>query len=387
MKIAILTQPLHTNYGGILQAYALQTFLVNNGNQVTIINRDSEKIISLRLLLLRFCSVFKCFIRVVFLGKKEYVIMNPLSPFYHTIWSGYDVLPFVKRNIKQSKVIRSSKYLRSYLKRNRFDCIIVGSDQVWRPCYSPCITDFFLKGMPNNIVKLAYAASFGTDKWEFTKEQTQECAALVKLFDGVSVREVSAVQLCKKYLEINAEHLLDPTMLLDKEDYIKLFNHIEHPNRGDLFCYILDESSDASCIVESLCQEGYEPNYASVKTFPSENNPRPYQLSVEEWLYGIYHAKLVVTDSFHACVFSILFNRPFIVLGNKNRGNARFDSLLAEFNLQERMVDSYQLYIKKKNRLLELNDIYGTIELLRSKRQNALLFLKHFGLLKSSNNL
>lgn len=68
--------------------------------------------------------------------------------------------------------------------------------------------------------------------------------------------------------------------------------------------------------------------------------------SIEKWLQGFIDAKLVVTDSFHACVFSIIFNKPFIVLGNHERGNARFDSLLKLFNLQDNLVvnlDSYSL--------------------------------------------
>ena len=72
------------------------------------------------------------------------------------------------------------------------------------------------------IKRIAYAASFGTDKWEYTLEETRECAALLKLFDAVSVREASAVQLCKNYFQIKAVHLLDPTLLLSKEDYLSL---------------------------------------------------------------------------------------------------------------------------------------------------------------------
>lgn len=73
------------------------------------------------------------------------------------------------------------------------------------------------------IKRIAYAASFGTEEWEYTGEQTNNCAALLKKFNAVSVRESSGVQLCSDNFGVKAEHVLDPTMLLCKEDYIKLF--------------------------------------------------------------------------------------------------------------------------------------------------------------------
>lgn len=95
--------------------------------------------------------------------------------------------------------------------------------------------------------------------------------------------------------------------------------------------------------------------------------------SIEKWLQGFIDAKLVVTDSFHACVFSIIFNKPFIVLGNHERGNARFDSLLKLFNLQDNLVvnlDSYSL-----ERILSSRIENKKIEDLRNK---SIQFLKQF---------
>ncbi len=78
----------------------------------------------------------------------------------------------------------------------------------------------FVKGQ--NVKRLSYAASFGTDKWEFTPQQTAICSPLAQKFDLVTVREGSGVKLCKDHLGVNAVHVLDPTMLLTKEDYISL---------------------------------------------------------------------------------------------------------------------------------------------------------------------
>lgn len=384
MRIAILTQPLHTNYGGILQAYALQTFLQRRGHEVEVINRDYNNRLNLKLLLLRLGSVIKSFICLVFLGKKECVVMNPLSPFYHAIWTGYDVLPFVMNYINRSKELRTSKALRNYLKGNVFDCFIVGSDQVWRPCYSPCITDFFLKEVPKETkaIKIAYSASFGTDQWEFSELETRECSFLAKQFDLISVREKSGVMLCEEYLGISAEHVLDPTMLLDAEDYIRLFTEAGAPKtQGNLFCYVLDDNRELEPIVSYLHSKSFDPVNATLSAVPTKDNPRPYQMSVERWIKGIYEAEFVVTDSFHACVFSIIFKKPFVVLGNKDRGNARFDSLLEMFGLQHRRVESCDLFMAAFDYLKSNSDLVFAQSLLSDYRLNSIGFLKRIELL------
>lgn len=384
MKVAILTHPLWTNYGGLLQAYAMQTIMERKGHEVVIINREYRDYPSLKLYLMRLISALKCIVRVYLLGKKEYVIMNPISAYYHTQWRGYDVLPFVKQYINHSKEIRNSKSLKQYFKRNHFDCYLVGSDQVWRPCYVANVTDYFLKEIPlnSNSIKVAYAASFGTDQWEFSEEETKECATLVKLFDAISVRENSGVKLCKQYLGVDAEHVLDPTMLLDEEDYVCLFKKVrESKVKGDLFCYVLDENIEADRIINHLKVEGYIPYYAYLNVHSTKDNPRPYQLSVEEWLRGIYDAEFVVTDSFHACVFSILFKKKFVVLGNKVRGNTRFDSLLDMFGLQKRMVESYDFFLQVKTSLFGGEDINDAQKFLTSYRLTSVKFLKNANLL------
>ena len=310
MRIGVITLGPEENYGGILQAYALQTCLEKMGHEVVVVNRRHAANLSLPVLLMRAGSIMKSLFRRVVLRKMEYIVMNPFSRSYHSKWNGYDILPFAYESIHLSKVLNSSSKLRRYFEREHFDCFIVGSDQVWRPRYSPCITDYFLKEMPADAktLKIAYAASFGTDNWEFNNAETQECASLAKSFDKISVREKSGVGLCGKHLGVHAQHVLDPTMLLDADDYIRLVEKAGVPKSdANVFCYILDSDAKSERIVKSLEQDGYRAAYAEMKVTPTEDNPRPCQMSVEEWLRGIHDSELVVTDSFHACVFSNLF--------------------------------------------------------------------------------
>ena len=226
------------------------------------------------------------------------------------------------------------------IKENDFSAIIVGSDQIWRPKYFSEIEHAYLDFTQNwNILRISYAASFGTDEWEYNEEQTKQCGKLIKTFNAVSVREKSGIDLCRQHFGTNAEHVLDPTMLLAKEDYIRLFDTMNLPKSdGNLFCYVLDNSSEKSELIEKVAKERcLRPFYINKDfyNFEIEVNKR-IQPPVEAWIRGLYDAELVITDSFHACVFSILFNKPFIAICNADRGLSRFISLFNMFGLGQK---------------------------------------------------
>lgn len=381
MKIAILTQPLWTNYGGILQAYALQTILKRMGHQVVVVNRDfywdGGSKLSVKSLIVRVGSFIKTFIRIYVLRKEGYILMNPLSPYYHSKRSNIDPLPFVRKYINQSLDIRTSAKLHKYFKQQKFDLYVVGSDQVWRPCYSPCITDFFLKEVPSDpkAIKISYAASFGTDVWEYSVEDTKKCSELLKSFDAISVREASGIKLCKDYLGVNAIHVLDPTMLLEVEEYIRLIQRAKtQVSAGDVFCYVLDQNPEVEHIISSIEQDGYKSFYAGL-------DPNKHKLSVEQWLRSFYDAKFVVTDSFHACVFSILFGKPFVVIKNKERGTTRLDSLLEMFHLNYCVVESYPEYVQRRKDLWESYDVKETRWILQIWREKSNNFFRSVDLI------
>ena len=336
MKIGILTLRLHNNYGGILQAYALQKVLQQMGHDVILI--DKSRFIKLPFFK-KYLSYFKRLIKnvlfhsnlVVRWDKKYNDDMNVIS---------INTYPFLLKHIKRIEV--NNDY--SNIKQDDFDAFVVGSDQVWRPKYfgQAIIPRAYLSFAKEwNVKRISYAASFGTEDWEYTEEQTTECKELIQLFDAISVRESSAVELCEKHFDTSAMHVLDPTMLLDASDYIKLFEEANTPQSpGSLMCYILDENKEkqevVSCIGQTLHLKSFSVNSKyEVADAPLEVRIQP---PVEAWLRGFNDAEFVITDSFHACVFSILFEKPFIVYGNKNRGMARFHSLLSIFGLENRLI-------------------------------------------------
>ena len=344
MKIGILTQPLQINYGGLLQAYALQTVLKRMGHDVMTINRCVPENLS-RLPRWILGRIY----RNLFKGE-NYCLFSRYPTHRNKAKLQTMTDRFTMKYISASKHIESNSALKKFISENKFDTYVLGSDQVWRPCYSPNIYNYFLDFAANktNIKRVAYAASFGVDNWEFTKEQTDLCAELIQKFDAVSVREDSAIGLCKEYLNRNdAQHVLDPTMLLDKEDYIRIVENADTPkSEGSLMTYVLDKSIEKQEIIEKVAKSKNLKAFSVIAKYDYFSTNAKLedciQPPVEDWLRGFIDAEFVVADSFHGCVFAIIFNKPFIAIGNHSRGMARFNSLFKQFGLEDRLVYSLE---------------------------------------------
>lgn len=340
MKIGILTQPLHNNYGGLLQNYALQTALRKLGHESQTINIKNRENLKFR----KYASLLKRTV-LKLSGQKIRVRAWPTEEEKEII-SKY-TQQFIKKNITTTDLI-TKKLDEKLIDKYSFDAYIVGSDQVWRPKYSPQMSTYFLDFLENNygVKKIAFAASFGVDEWEFTDPQTKEYKRLIKLFNAISVREDTAVELCKKHFGVDAAHMLDPTMLLARNEYISLVEKEKiEKSSGNLFTYILDSTNDKNSIIEKIS------NKYNLKAFSVMQPKRFSDLNrngidecvfppVEEWIRGFMDAEFVVTDSFHGTVFSFIFNKPFISIANESRGTTRFTSLLKLFQLEDRLVHS-----------------------------------------------
>lgn len=346
MKIGILTQPLHNNYGGVLQNYALQQVLKGMGHDVDTIDYGEKKVSYIHRLL----SIIKSrLLHILLPSRYTKPTYSPNANEIAIIRQNTDY--FINKYISRTRILHTLQEFDNIANSNKYDAYVVGSDQCWRPRYnSSFLSEMFLRFAENqtNVKRIAFATSFGTDEWEFTPEKTLQCAALAKKFDLITVREASGVDLCKKYLDVNATHVLDPTMLLEKEDYIKLVNIENEPQSpGDLFYYILDPSTakktliDNVAVIYGLTPFTVMPKYQTENRMKEDVKKRINDCvfpSVTSWLRSFIDAKMVIVDSFHGAVFSIIFNKPFWVIENNHRGNARFDSLLDLFGLEDRML-------------------------------------------------
>lgn len=340
MKLGILTLPFHTNYGGILQAYALQRKLEELGCEVCILQRDSPKVDD-------YGMVHDLLYRIRFTLGRYLNMPIPRQPNRREIRvQTKEISKFFDLHMpNMSPLLIDGESLKRYVDEKGFDGIIVGSDQVWRPQYSPDIKNYFLDFCQDkpNFIRLAYAASFGTDEWEFSEEDTKECGRLLSLFNAVSVREKSGVSLCRNKFGTEAVFTQDPTLFFSKEDYMQLVDEPE--SKGNLFCPILDMSEAKADLVEEVSKAtGMIPFRLEASLPATRKNIMHDSLScayprVTTWLRAFQDSKMVITDSFHACIFSIIYHVPFWTVGSKMRGNARFQSLLEAFNLQERQIN------------------------------------------------
>lgn len=371
MKIGLLTMPQRSNYGGLLQAYALQTILERMGNDVEIIQRDySPKPQSLKDKVIKFLLPF-----IYALQHKPYPVLSQKER--DVVSKNTDV--FSCRYLHRSQLLLSTTALQQYCEVQDFEGYVVGSDQVWRPRYCPSISDYFLKFTASKDVKrVAYATSFGVDKWEYTPKETTLCRQLIKEFNAVSVREDSGVVLCHEHLGVVAKHVLDPTMLLGVEDYKKIVkDNACLPSMGQLFYYLLDENSEKNTILHmASTMTGYKP-FACMpqKAYKGQvvNCPEKYAYkSPAQWIRSFMDAEMVLTDSFHGTVFSIIFNKPFWVIGNPRRGNTRMESLLRLFNLEYRMIDTNNLSNVEWNGQI---DWISVNSLLKEWKEESLIFL------------
>ena len=128
------------------------------------------------------------------------------------------------------------------VKEYALEALVVGSDQTWRAKYNRGrLFDMFLRFARDFTgKKIAYAASFGVDNWEYSKKQTAICTSLLQQFNAISVRETSGVTLCKEYLRLNAIAVLDPTLLIEREVYENLCVNIPLNKEKFLVAYVLD---------------------------------------------------------------------------------------------------------------------------------------------------
>ena len=372
MRIAIITLPLHGNYGGILQNYALQTVLKRMGHTVETIALPWEMNLPLWKLPL---SYSKRFILKYILRRGWNYKIN-VEKWYNR--TEPDLLKYIQTFINQHITIRQVRSFKDILEID-YEALVVGSDQVWRPKYfkEPIELAYFSFAKDwKKVKRIAYATSFGVDYWEYSPEQTQKCRELVSLFDGISVREDSALELCSSYLGTSAIHILDPVLLLDVKDYRCLFEAKSLvKSKGDLLTYILDEKPVKDYIVDTIAKRYHYKSFRANSRYENMLAPleERIQPSVEQWLKDFYEAKFVVTDSFHATVFSILFGKPFVVIGNQKRGLSRIQSLLKMFRLEKHLIFDVEGLNPNIDYTFDTDDIKQTLSRLRETAKNYLL--------------
>lgn len=350
-KIGILTLGLKDNYGGILQAAALYSFLEKKGYQPYLINKHplkkKWKVLATRI-----------FEMIPFQNYKNFRISSVKYKKNEQ---------FFKKHFKNSSsVLFLKNEIENYILKENIDVLIVGSDQVWRFEYigDTQYDAYFLNfNLSKKIKKISYAASFGTSMWE-APEKLNDVKQFLSEFDAVSVREESGVDICKEQLGYeNAKLVLDPTLLIDANFYNQfLLSDIKE--NTTLVTYILDNSEYKESVVSNIY------DYFSLAS-RIDLNGKERILSIEEWVTNISKANFVVTDSFHGMIFSIIFKKQFVVILNKERGADRFSSICNILGLEDRIIHNSQ-GLKIYEQKIDYDEVYSKLDKLKLFSSNFL---------------
>lgn len=302
MRIGILTFHWATNYGAVLQSYALQEYLQEKGYDVEIIN---------------------------------------YKPYWYDFWLKYIRRPWLLRNLKKDLLGRRKerklmsfrkKYLnltRRYYSNNQmknsyfdYDIVISGSDQILNPTYtlsgeeSPT-SAYFLTAFPNSM-RIGYAVSFGCN--EYPEKALRYAKSWIVNFDRIGVREQTGLSILKS-MEYPREGKVvpDPTILRGRALFKEIA--IEHIEEKDYICaYIL--------------RKHVEIKNEKVVYIDDFHNP----LSMEQWLGVIIGSKYLITNSYHGMIVAILNHIPFSVLADAFDMNDRFYTLLNYLELTDRIL-------------------------------------------------
>lgn len=262
------------------------------------------------------------------------------------------------------------------------DTFILGSDQLWYEGLYACFDKFcFLDYINQNKNKITYAASFGRSRYGATKEEKAEAAFLVQGIDSISVREQSAVKLCKTEWNVEAEVVLDPVFLCPTEEYVKLTEKaVKAPYEHYIATYILDPSLEKQGVIERIADKLALPVINMTDVVNVEEKCAGWGLEVErevsneDWLARIRECDFFVTDSFHGSCFAIIFEKEFLAIGNEYRGIDRFTEILGKAKLETRLVlDSDDTLIDE--RLTEKIDYQPVREALQTEKKKSVAWL------------
>ena len=313
MKVGILTHPQYINYGGILQCFALSTYLKIMGHEPIVIRRGPNQ-----------SNIIKRLARSILkkIGIKRYnqVVIDRTA----------NVRSFVEQNINRTSVYNSNSMMKRVCSQYQLGAVLVGSDQVWRRDFAINYgMNYFLDFVPNHVIKSSYAASFGLNTWDYTNEESKQIKALLQSYKGISVREKEAVDLCKEHLNVKAELLIDPTMLLDDTIYGK-YSSDRIIQQKYAFVYWLGNINDILKEITEYEALGYKVKLITLRGDHVVD-------SIEDWLSYIKFADIILTDSFHGCVFSMIFHKQFVAYCNQSGGYGRIQSLFESMGIPEKL--------------------------------------------------
>lgn len=343
-KIGIITIEQVNNYGAELQAFATQRALQQMGHDAEIINYCYYK--DWRFKDTKMSAPF-----IPMTGKQKILywvkyrlingVMSIVAPLLHPRLARRNkrFAEFHRENTKMSRRYMSMPEL--YAEHMNYDVYVAGSDQVWNPSASSSIEPYFLSFALSTSKRISYASSFGVS--EISKNLQERYKSLLNNIDNISVREQTGVSLVKQLTGREATLVLDPTLLLDREQWRDVMKHMSGIPDKYILVYQLLPSATIPQLALQLGREMECPVLFLAKRAYGIKAPNGMQVVYDagpaEFVDLIANAQCVVTNSFHGTAFSVNFGVPFFTVLNPNRkSNARMTSLLGQVGLEKRIV-------------------------------------------------
>lgn len=328
MRVGIFTFPNSTSYGAELQMYALYHAVESLGHTPEVVN------------------YFNAYMKAEKHNSRKSWSRRALSRLLHHR---------LHRSFSRFEKTRMERYPKTPLcdpdglpkLSSRYDAVICGSDQVWNPDITGSDLSYFLNFCDENTRRVAYAPSFGIE--EFSPDFSDAIGPELEKFHALSVREAPGQALIAQLTGKNAPLVTDPTLLLSADDWTKLEN--PHP-AGDgayILYYTIRTSTDLWERCKAFAREtglkivvvGGNP----LKKWKQRDQSIQYavDISPEQWLYLVHHARYVVTNSFHGTAFSVNFRKDFYV-GLPARANSRLVQITQALGLTDRIVGEEALH-------------------------------------------
>ena len=346
MKVCVITIIDYKNYGNRLQNFALNKILEDLG--VEVVNG------------LEFFSKSKWILEQENRGKNTYIMKKiPIK----VLAAYYSLRRKISRNNKQynerirklykfTKVnmqtfpylyVKNEEDLKRQIDDESIDYYIVGSDQVWNPYYEGY--DFEFLTFTESRKKGSFSASFGVSS--IPEVYKAQYATYLKEFNNLSVREKSGQDIVKELTDREAHISIDPTLLLRRSEWEKLtkIQNSSEFEKDYIVTYFLGD-------VPEYIMKFADENHVKLYCLNNVNEPDLFGAGIEVFLYLIKNAKYVVTDSFHATVFSLIFNTDFYVFNRTQDGVkdmfTRLQTLLELFDLTSRVWEDKEFYEREK---------------------------------------
>lgn len=355
MKVGIVTLN-GINYGNRLQNFALQYVIQELGIDVETINNPYNKNYN------RNIHNIKQWIKLLLLYNKRNIIkanINKEKKFYE----------FDKNNIRWSSFWLNKD--EDIKKLNKFyDYFVCGSDQVWNATDSKFAGNHFAM-FAESKKRISYAASFGIT--DFPNERKDEYGKYLKDMSFISVREESGADIVKKLSNRECDVHIDPTMLLDKEQWESIAKKpmwLLDDTKFVLTYFLGDKSEEVKDTIEKL-KENYGLQVIELNNIIDLN---AFTSCPSEFIYLISKCEILLTDSFHGSVFSIILNKPQILferMGSEVSMNTRLEHLLnkmkianCKFNNMKSIEDAFKYDYSEAYKIID-NEKIKSIEYLK----------------------